>query len=297
LQESVSSLHADPITRTFEGDLRLEGMVATLRHGILARMRAGALDLPLLPQVAMKVLSLASSGDADPKELAELLKRDPSMTTHVLRVVNAPFYRARTPIDSLEQATRRLGSVKVRQIALAIACKQRVFKVRGFEPEVYKAFRHSLATALFAQEIAKALGANLDEAFLAGLLHDVGRPVLLQAVVDVQPDARLLDAPAILAVVAELHTQVGGLLARKWNLPPRICEAIAGHHDRDLALPLVMLVSLADDVSTAALEPERVPEIDPGAHWTLPYLKLTREALAGIIAQGSVVLETLDAVV
>jgi putative nucleotidyltransferase with HDIG domain len=281
----------------FQGDPRLAGMVATLRHDILARMRADALDLPLLPQVAMKVLSLAASGDADPKALANLLRNDQSMTVHVLRVVNAPFYRARTTIDSLDHAVMRLGCVKVRQIALAIACKQRVFKVRGFEPEVYRAFRHSLATALFAQEIARTLGTDQGEAFLAGLLHDVGRPVLLQAVVDVQPNARLLDGPAILAVVAELHTQVGGLLARKWNLPPRICEAIAGHHDRDTSLPLVMLVSLADDLAIAALEPERGTQVDAGSHWTQHHLKLTREALTAIILQRGELMDTLVAVV
>jgi putative nucleotidyltransferase with HDIG domain len=296
----VSSLTAPEIVETLQGDLRLEGVVATLRHGILARMRADALDLPLLPQVAMKVLSMASSEDADSRQLAEVLRRDQAMTVHVLRVVNSPLYRSRTPIDSLEQATRRLGFVKVRQIALAVACKQRVFKVRGFEPEVYKAFRHSLATALFAQEIARARGSSEDDAFLAGLLHDFGRPVLLQAVVDLHPESRVLDAPAILAVVAELHTLVGGVLARKWCLPPQICEAIVHHHDplecgSESSLP--MLVNLADDLAVGALEANDVPgPPEPLTHWTLPHLRLAQDAIANVVAQRSVLLQTLQAV-
>ncbi len=296
---SVGSLQAPDIVDTAPADTRLAGAIATLRNGVLARLKANALDLPLLPQVAMQVLAMASREDADAHRLAELLRRDQAMTVHVLRVVNSPFYRSRSPIESLEQATMRLGFPRVRQIALVIACKQRIFRVKGFEPEVYKAFRHSLATALFAEELARALGRDEGEAFLAGLLHDVGRPIVLQAVADFHPESRLTNAPAVLAVAAELHTRVGGVLARKWHLPASICDAITYHHN-PTSCPSVnqlpMLVNLADDLAVGALEANDATEPAPPTHWTLPHLHLPHDALAKVLAQRDVLLQTMQAV-
>jgi putative nucleotidyltransferase with HDIG domain len=298
-QEEVNSLQAPQLLETFKGDARLEAMVDSLRGRLLERIKADALELPLLPQVAMEVLALASSENSDSRHLAELLRRDQAMTMHVLRIVNSPLYRSRSPIDSLPQAMSRLGLAKIRQIALVIACKQRVFRAKGFEPEVYKSFRHSLATGLYAQEIARARHSDEEEAFLAGLLHDVGRPVLLQAVADLHVEKRLIDTPAVLAVIAELHTRVGGMLARKWGLPSRVAEAIAYHHDPSAANPsnpLPMLVNLADELATSALEANDGQETAPTTHWTLASLRLTSDALAEVVAQKGLLLQTLQAV-
>ena len=291
-----------PVKQFFESDIsdpRFARVVSSLRSRLLERLRAGALELPLLPQVASQVLALASNEDADARELSDLLRKDPAMTAHVLRVVNSPFYRARASIDSLEQATRRLGHLKVRQIALVIACKQRVFRARGFEPEVYKSFRHSLAAAFFAERIARVRQVDQESAFVAGLLHDIGRPVLLQAVVDLDADARLADGPAVLAVVAELHTLVGGMLAQKWRLPPQIAGAIAYHHDPlscPSSSPLPLIVSLADDLAVGALEANDEPETACGTHWTLPHLGIGAAAVELLVAQRGVLLESLQAV-
>jgi putative nucleotidyltransferase with HDIG domain len=298
----VNSLLAAQLMETFKGDVRLEAVVGTLRARLLERIKADALELPLLPQVAMEVLALASNENSDARHLADLLRRDQAMTAHVLRIVNSPLYRSRTPIDSLPQAMSRLGLAKIRQIALVISCKQRVFRVKGFEPEVYKSFRHSLATALYAQEIARVRHSPEEEAFLAGLLHDVGRPVLLQAVADLQMDVRLIDAPAVLAVIAELHARVGGMLGRKWGLPMRVTEAIEHHHDpvvSGASNPLPLLVNLADELASTALDAnDGADGADggPTTHWTLAPLRLTPDALAQVISQKGILMQTLQAV-
>ena len=182
----------------------------------------------------------------------------------------------------------------IREIAMVIACKQRVFRARELGPEVYRAFRHSLATALFAQEVARAARVDTEEAFLAGLLHDIGRPVLLQAVADLHTDSRLVDTPAVMAAVAELHAQVGELLARKWNLPTRVCDAIAFHHEPfsspSNALPL--LVSLADDLSASVLDAKAAHAT---THWTLTHLGISQDTFATVLAQGPVLVQTLEA--
>jgi len=237
---------------------------------------------------------MTSSERSSAEELADVLHRDQAMTAHILRVVNSPLYRTRNPIDSLPQALNRLGFGMVREIAMVIACKQRVFRAREFGPEVYRAFRHSLATALFAQEVARTIHVDTEEAFLAGLLHDVGRPVLLQAVADLHAESRLVDTPAVMAVVAELHAQVGELLARKWNLPSRVCDAIAFHHEpfSSPSSALSLLVNLADDLSAFAVDPK---DAHATTHWTLTHLSISEETFANVLAQRPLLLQTMDA--
>ena len=164
--------------RTAEG-----GVPPGVRAELEAKLNAGSLDLPLLPGVAMQITAAAAREDIDARSIAELLKSDPSLSAHVLRIVNSPLYSPRAQIVSLQQAVARVGAAKIREIALVVACRTSVFKAKGYEREIDQVFQHSIATALFAQEIARQTRNNVEDAFLCGLLHDVGRPVLLQALV------------------------------------------------------------------------------------------------------------------
>ena len=161
-----------------------------------------------------------------------------------------------TPIVSLPQAVSRLGMAKVREIALAISMRTRVFDVKGYARELAVLFRHALATALFAEEIARMRRRNVEEAFLTGLLHDVGKPIVLQAILDAKgPAAKEVQIrpAAVWALVRELHPVAGRALAATWKLPLALGETIAGHHDLTSASPGVHVVRLADDLAHFAL--------------------------------------------
>jgi putative nucleotidyltransferase with HDIG domain len=213
-------------SRTAEG-----AVPAAVRSELEAKLNAGALELPLLPGVAMDITSAAAREDADARSLAEMLKRDASLSAHVLRIVNSPVYSPRAQIVSLQQAVARVGAVKIREISLVIACRTGVFKAKGYEREIDEVFRHSIATALFAQEIARHTRNNVEDAFLCGLLHDVGRPVLLQALVTLLRDARVnAERAAVLELVHELHESAGAALAKAWKLPDTVATALAKHH-------------------------------------------------------------------
>jgi putative nucleotidyltransferase with HDIG domain len=294
----VASLPPFELADGVVGDARLEGLVQSLRERLLERVTGGALELPLLPQVAVEVLSLTSRDDSDPRRLSDLLRHDQAMTAHILRIANSPLYRPRTPIDSLPQALARIGFAQIRQIALVVACRQRVFRVKGFEPDVHRAFRHSLGAAIYAREIARARRRDEDEAFLAGLLHDVGRPILFQAVADVHDGLRLADRPAVLSVIAELHATVGASLARRWGLPLRVTEAIRDHHDAATAVSppeLTLLVTLADDLSHYALDADRAGA-SPATHWTLPRLSLPPDMIDSALSTRQALMETLQSI-
>ena len=298
VHRSVGSI-APVIELPANDDSHSANTVAELRQWLTERLAARALELPLLPDVVAQVIALSTSGESDARELAEVIRRDGPMSAHILRLANSPLFRPRTPIVSLQQALSRLGMTQIRQIAFAVSCKQRVFRARGFEPEVRASFRHSFATGLAAQELARARRWNVEEAFLAGLLHDVGRPVLLQAIVDMHGANRSLNRSAVLAVVAELHAQVGGMLAQKWSLPARVGEAIAFHHAPHAAkvsTQLSILISFADDLP--ACDEEHRPEAAAALlkHPLLPHLNLYPDEVAAIVARGKDFAETLQAV-
>lgn len=210
-------------------------------------LESGELPLPVLPEVAAQVLSLVQRPDCDTARLAEMLRRDPAMTAHVMQVAGSPMYAGATKISSLQQAIGRLGFSTITQIVLAVASKTRVFAVPGFEIEVKLAFQHALATALFAQEIARTRRSTVDVAFLAGLFHDFGQPVLLQALVDLHRELGVAPEPAdVMLAIDAAHAAIGAKLVRRWAMPEKVADAVARHHAPE-GCELAMIVALADD--------------------------------------------------
>lgn len=209
-------------------------------------LSSGELPLPVLPEVASQVLSLVQRPDCDTARLAELVRRDPAMTAHVMSVAASPMYVGAAKISSLQQAIGRLGFGTITQIVMAVASKTRVFVATGFEADVKAAFKHALAAALFAQEIARLRRSTVDIAFLAGLFHDFGEPVLLQALVDLHREAGLTaEREAILPSVTAAHAEIGSRLCEKWQMPAKVVEAVARHHSPERC-ELATLVALAD---------------------------------------------------
>jgi len=271
------------------------GVPAAIRSELESRLKAGSLELPLLPGVAMEITSAAAKEDVDTRTIAEMLKRDAALSAHVLRIVNSPLYSPRAQIVSLQQAVARVGAVKIREIALVIACRTGVFKAKGYEAEIDEVFTHSIGTALFAQEIARNTRNNVEDAFLCGLLHDVGRPVLLQALVSLLREAKLVaDRESILALVAELHEAAGSALAKAWTLPETVVSALAKHHspnpERE-SVP-VRIVSLADRFAHLAAESALTREALTG-HPALAALEIYPDVLEKILNRASVVKETV----
>jgi putative nucleotidyltransferase with HDIG domain len=254
------------------------------------RVAQGKVELPLLPGVAMEVTNVAAQENADSRAIAELLRKDQAMAAHVLRVVSSPVYSGRTQIVSLQQAVARLGVQKIREIALAIAFRVGVFKLKGFEKEITALFQHSVAAAMFAQEIARTTRRNVEDAFMCGLLHDVGRPVILQALVQILAEQKLqFPASAVIAATTELHADVGGTLADTWDLPESVEMSIRHHHAEtppDAHVNSVRITSLADAIAHFTFEPESLPEAQLRKHPALAPLELYPEMLDKVLAKG-----------
>jgi putative nucleotidyltransferase with HDIG domain len=229
------------------------GLPELVRTRLQAWVDEGRLELPLLPDVAAKVLSLTSDERAAATELASILHRDPALAGHVLRVANSAAFGGRVHIVSLQQAVSRLGFRAVSELVLAASVRGRIFRVPGFEDVATAVWRHSAAAGAWAREIARHRRRNVEGSLLCGLLHDIGRPVLLLALSDLEKEVgEPVPREAVLRAVDAAHATVGGRLARAWSLPAVVCESVEHHHhparaprERDAVLTTALADRLA----------------------------------------------------
>jgi putative nucleotidyltransferase with HDIG domain len=224
-----------------------------LSAALAQRARAGQLRLPVLPTVAVELLASVNDDNSDARSLAARVQRDPSLAAHVLRVANSARFAPKEPIVSLSQAIGRLGLATLREIVLSVAVKGSAFDVKGHEAHVEALWQHALFTGRLAQEIARARRANVEAAFLCGLLHDIGAPILLQGLVDLcaEHDVELTDE-TIRQVTASLHQELGAMLIEHWKLPDWVHACVRFHHQPDDAprhYELVRTTALADELA------------------------------------------------
>lgn len=272
---------------------------AWLIGSLFELVEAGKLELPLLPDVASQVLSLCNDPNSDARALAALLQRDPALAGHVLRVANSAAFAPREPIVSLQQAVSRLGFSVLNQIAVAVAMKSKVFQVRGFELRLKRIWIHSATSGAWAKEIARCARHNVEGAFLCGLLHDVGKPIVLQASLDLFRKAeKPVESETLEAAMEALHERVGAMLLQTWRMPPWMVAALAHHHDPSAAVDFAQearTTCLADRLAHWSIEasPERAEELSH--HPVVRELNLYRDDWDTLLAARPRVMRVAEA--
>jgi HD-like signal output (HDOD) protein len=261
-----------------------------LDQALRARIEGCRLELPLLPDVAAQVLALSGDARASAASLSALIHRDQALASLVLGVANSAAYAGNTPIVSLQHAIARLGLDLLASLMLAESVRGRLFAVPGFEEHVRGLWRHALLSGLFAKEIARARRANVETAFICGLLHGIGRPVALKAAVEVKRELRLeVGREAVLARVEPVQGQAGALLAVKWGLPQPVLESIV-YCARGRGSPSyadeARTTLLASRLARRALEPEPAEE-EPSELEVARELNLYPDDLEALAARGA----------
>ncbi|HKE01495.1 MAG TPA: HDOD domain-containing protein, partial [Planctomycetota bacterium] len=204
---------------------------AALVARIDQRLRAEKYALPVLPETLVQVLELANRTDASIRDIAEAVQRDAVVTGEVLALVNSAAYLPASPIRDLPRAIVHVGVRRVRNLLLAVAA--RITVLRGADvARGRQLWMHSLATAILARAIARATASDPEEAFLAGLLHDIGKSVILGVVAEEERSSAAVVVPERLLrqLLDECHTGAGVRIARTWRLGERLEEAIEHHH-------------------------------------------------------------------
>lgn len=223
----------------------------------IAEFDVSQLDLPMLPDVAAEVMELCQHEDTDAARLSETLHRDQTLASNVLRVANSPLYAPAVPIASLAQAIGRLGLRQVADLALSVSLRGLVFRDSHHAEQLRRYWNEALAAGFFAKEVARTRRSNVDSAFLCGLLHDIGKALLLSNLDTLDQTVDSQDRSELTRFLEDYHGVAGRALAVSWKLPPQICAAIAEHHDWNQAAEhrqLIAMTWLADRLACACLE-------------------------------------------
>ena len=152
-------------------------------HGLLERcLISDELAVPMLPEVAFRVVRSAPGGFVNAQQLAEIINADPALTMHVLRIANSAANRPASPIVTLAHAVAWLGFEEVANIAFTLALQGKMLDVKGQQHKARRLWRHSLASALWSRQLAHMLAKEAGMCYLCGLLHNIGKVVTLGAV-------------------------------------------------------------------------------------------------------------------
>jgi len=218
-------------------------------------------ELAVLPQVVMKVLDMTSNTRATTQELEDVIGQDQALTSKVLTLANSSYYGLPRRVSSLREAVMFLGFRVVRNIAMTASCYN-MFIGKSDSQSLLKRriWKHSVDTSLLTRLVcAYAPDVVPDEAFAAGLLHDIGKTVLEQyypqAMLQVVQTAERLGIrhhEAEEQILGFNHADVGLALAIQWNLPIALGEALGYHHcisAASAAPRLVAVVAIASDIS------------------------------------------------
>ncbi|WP_418789963.1 HDOD domain-containing protein [Phosphitispora sp. TUW77] len=218
-------------------------------------------ELPALPHVTYRVLELTSKPDTSLNQLSDIITQDQVLTAKVLRMANSVYYGFARRIFGITEALLILGFSTVRNLVMAAS----VYNVMDREVQGYflpkgELWKHSMSTALIGRSLSKKIGYEFpDQAFVAGLLHDIGKLILntymTQKFEDVISKVAAENIPFMLAeqqILGFDHAVIGSTVAEKWNLPFELVEAIANHHTPALAKynpKLTSIIHVADAAS------------------------------------------------
>lgn len=209
------------------------GLRARLRDLLLEKIESGKLVLPALPSTAAKVVECLESGRNE-NQIPALLEGDPALALEVLRLANSASFAARAPITSVSHAATMLGMSRVRSVLMTAVARQvfisRNKRIRDITGALWS---HSVAVATVARQIAVRAGFEDKEGpYLAGLMHDIGKPVVaihlldLERSIDRAKQDRWIDPNEWLNIVQELHRSVGIAVVKHWNMSSQVCAAV-----------------------------------------------------------------------
>lgn len=242
-----------------------------------------------LPDVYLRINRLLDDPSSSSSDIAKVVSQDPAFTIRLLKVANSSMYNFSSRVDTVARAVSIIGTAQIRNLALSMSVSKSFEGLPNELVSMTNFWRHSLLCALASRHLGGQAGrCDRDAMFTAGLLHDIGELVLfnrepekaraaLMKVLDSQDELVVSDAERELFGFD--HADVGGELAREWNLPPLLEECINHHHNlagasrhkREVAIVHIgNVLALMAELKT--VDPEAVEPIDPRA-WEMSGLE------------------------
>lgn len=210
---------------------------------MLNKIASDTLQLPTMPAMAAKCLAVVRRADFTTAEATSVIEKDPVIAAETLKVANSAAYATRQPAETVQACVVRLGASKLRTLILEVATRQ-VFDSRN--PSIASVcaamWEHSLAVASMSRDVAVMVGGGDPEAaYLAGLLHDVGKPIVATVLLDAESamaskvGRSWIEQDTWMSVVQKIHRKVGVSLTQKWQMPESVTKAVSECEDYDPA--------------------------------------------------------------
>ncbi|MCC6812171.1 MAG: HDOD domain-containing protein [Deltaproteobacteria bacterium] len=244
------------IHRIDEHDLPLDA--TALSSELQARLASPSYTPPILPSAAVRILELSRAPNASMRELVGLFEDDAMLAARVLKTArSASFVSDPDRVRTLQDAAVRLGLKTLRDVVLDVSLNSKIFRSPVYSSAMESLFRHARAVARITKVVCRLTSVASDDAFVAGLFHDVGAVVLLHVLSETRRDSPLPVDEAWPAIM-ELHQAAGAQVARAWKLSHEVVGAVESHHgmaeteDARLAAALYVADTLAGELSFSA---------------------------------------------
>lgn len=250
------------------------------------------IDLPVFHPVAVRITSLLQTSDFTMAQVTELANEDQSLAGQILKMANSPLYIGRVRTETVKEAVVRLGAQEIANLAMAAS---QASLHRSDHPVIDSFMQplwlHSHACALGSRWLARRAGypQHSDQAYMAGLLHDIGKLYLLKALERLNQMGvaqAALEEDLLREIFEELHVEQGCRLMEHWNMPRVYYNVVANHHDenfdtQDTVLTVVRLVNTACHKLGIGLSHD--PNIDLAEQTEAAMLQLTLEEMDDLL--------------
>lgn len=230
-------------------------------------LNSSTVEVPVFHEVAIKLQQVLSGHEYDIEQAAQLIVADQGLASRVLRVANSSFYAGLSKVSTIHDAIIRLGAREVASITM-VATQQDFYysSTPQLNTVMHSLWKHAFCCAVATRWIAGKCGFQnmAAEAFLAGLLHDVGKPFLLKALEDIRKSGKLavdLSQALLFEVLDTLHVGHGDNLMKKFNMPEIYCTVVREHHaeqwnSNNHLLAMVRLANKACHNAGISIKPE-----------------------------------------
>jgi putative nucleotidyltransferase with HDIG domain len=244
----------------------LDGKEAELLWRLSQRIEAGRFTVPQIQATALAALDLAGRPSTEVPAVVELIAKDPLLTSELLRLANSTLYAGGIPVQSLHDAVVRVGLRALRGLIFSASLRSALFKESVSAEYAAEVWRQSASVARLARAIAPGLGQDGEQAYLLGLLQDIGKVALLSLLGEEGRRGSDLTTALVGQVFHALHEKAGAAMAQAWKLPETVASVVGSHHEpalnrehpREAALALLahqldLHASLGDELGFEAL--------------------------------------------
>ena len=284
-QKKVTTPAKAPLNDLASGDALKEKLLKSLK------------DLPPMPQVVFKAKEIMANPASDLKQLSKVIQTDMSIVTKILRMANSSYYGLPGKVSSVDHATVLLGQNTLGEVITMAGISGLLEKsLQGYNLESGDLWRHSMAVAFGSKILAERKNSELiNDAFIAGLLHDAGKIILNNPVLErkelfdsFMEDDQQTFLKAETEILGFDHSEIASEMCIRWNIPESISLAIKYHHypSRSNGDELAYILHVADYIATLSGigigADDILYEVEEGA---LDFLNLTQKTISELVLE------------